>query len=90
MSEKLDLNSVMDILKKIESICKKGYSIEYMVVDQIGNGFEDMVERGLIPAVTYTVYVIRIVDGEQLFSESYDHIEDCLKAGIEYVENNIE
>ncbi|APH21058.1 TPA: hypothetical protein ACXDAY_002139 [Clostridium botulinum] len=75
----------MDILKKIEEISKKGYAIEYTVVDQYQNGYEEEIKKGLMPPTTYTVYVIRLEDGESIYEESFNHIEDSLKAGITYV-----
>lgn len=76
----------MDIFEKVEDISRKGYSIEYVMVDQIANGCEERVKQGLIPAVTYTVYVMRLSDGEQLYAESSDHIQDGLVEGIRFAE----
>ncbi|BAO04835.1 uncharacterized protein CBO05P1_116 [Clostridium botulinum B str. Osaka05] len=75
----------MDIFKKIEEMSKKGYAIEYTVVDQYQNGYEKEIKKGLMPPITYTVYVIRMEDGESIYEESFNHIEDSLKAGITYV-----
>ncbi|HCL4480364.1 TPA: hypothetical protein N2D99_002452 [Clostridium botulinum] len=77
----------MDIFKKIEEISKKGYAIEYTVIDQNENGYKKEIKKGLMPPITYTVYVIRLEDGESIYEESFNHIEDSLKAGIIYVEN---
>lgn len=77
----------MDIFKKIEEVSKNGYAIEYTVVDQYQNGYEKEIKKGLMPPITYTVYVIRIEDGESIYDESFNHIEDSLKAGITYVKN---
>ncbi|MBD5589244.1 hypothetical protein [Clostridium botulinum] len=75
----------MDILKEIEEISKKGYAIEYTIVDQYQNGYEKEIKKGLMPSTTYTIYVIRLEDGESIYEESFNHIEDSLKAGITYV-----
>lgn len=77
----------MDILKKIEEMSKKGYAIEYTVIDQYQNGYEKEIKKDLMPPITYTVYVIKLEDGESIYEESFDHIENSLKAGITYVEN---
>ena len=77
----------MDIFKKIEELSKEGYAIEYTVVDQCQNGYEKEIKKGLMPPITYTVYVIKVEDGESIYKESFNHIEDSLKAGITYVKN---
>lgn len=79
----------MDILSRIEQLSKIGYTIEYVTVDQIAEGHKEWVDSGEIPPITYTVYVIRISDGEHIYIESFNHIRDCLEAGIKYVEDNL-
>lgn len=79
----------MDILKQIEEINKNGYSIEYIAVDQQQNGNAEQIKQGLIVPITYTVYVIRLSDSETIYTESTDHIEDCLKVGIEFVKKKL-
>lgn len=80
----------MEILEQIEKIANKGYSIEYITLDQIAEGHKELVDKGYFPPITYTAYVIRISDGEQLYVGSFDHIIDCFKAGIKYIKENIE
>ncbi|MBU3220938.1 hypothetical protein [Clostridium algidicarnis] len=79
----------MDILKQIEEIAKKGYSIEYIAVDQQQNGNEKQIKQGLIKKITYTVYIIRLKDSETVYTESKDCIEDCLEAGINFVKTKL-
>lgn len=79
----------MNIFEEIENITKQGYSIEYQTIDQVDNGYKKEIERGLKPPITYTVYVTRLSDTEHLYTESFDHIEDCLKAGIKYAFKNL-
>ncbi|WP_346961333.1 hypothetical protein [Clostridium sp.] len=79
----------MDIFKEIESIAKQGYSIEYQIIDQLANGYKKEIGKGLKPLITYTVYVIRLSDSETVYNESFDHIKDCLEAGIKYFRENL-
>jgi len=79
----------MGIFEEIENIAKQGYSIEYQTIDQLQNGYKKDIEKGLKPPITYTVYVTRLSDSEPLYNESFDHIQDCLKAGIKYAKENL-
>lgn len=79
----------MDIFLKIEEIAKEGYFIDYMIHDAIEEGHRYMVEDGEIPLITYTVNVIRNSDCAYIYSESFDHLEECLNAGIKFMEDFI-
>lgn len=77
----------MDIFEAIEDIAKKGYSIEYIAVDQYQNGCSKQIAKGLIPSISYTVYVVRLSDAENVYTESFDHIIECLQAGIKFMKS---
>jgi len=79
----------MDIFNKIESLAKKGYSIEFISVDQHDNGMDKDISKGLIPAITYTINVIRLSDSESIYTESFNHIKEGLLTGIKFTENII-
>lgn len=79
----------MNTFDKIEEISKKGYAVEYTIVDQYENGNIKQVEKGLMPHITYTVYVVRLDNGEVLYTESCNHIKDCLEKGIMFIEKNL-
>lgn len=79
----------MNLFQKIEEWANKGISIEYVVINQIENGYGEQVKKGIMPLVTYTVYVNRQSDGETLYAESFDHIEEALTAGVEYADKKI-
>lgn len=78
-----------NIFEKIEELANKGYFIDYMIQNQIENGLEEWVEKGYIPLITYTVNVMRVNDGEYIYAESFDHLKECLEAGIKFVENTL-
>jgi hypothetical protein len=80
----------MNLFQKIEEWANKGISIEYIVINQIENGYAEQVDKGHMPLITYTVYVNRQSDGETLYTESFDHIEEALTAGINYAKTKIE
>lgn len=78
-----------NILETIEKIARDGYSIEYVIVDQVQNGYKKDIEKGLMPKVTYTVYVTRLNDSKVMHTESTNSIRECLIIGIKYVQNNV-
>ena len=73
-----------DIIQKIEAWSKKGILIEYIIIDQYENGYGKAVEKGEMPAFTYTVSVFQ--DGKDLFQQSFDFLEEALSAGLAFVE----
>ncbi|PLS19078.1 hypothetical protein CVD28_01340 [Bacillus sp. M6-12] len=79
----------MNLFKEIENWSRKGIAIEYAIIDQIENGYAEQVNKGHMPPVTYTVYVNRMSDGETLYAESFDEIEEALVAGVKYAETHI-
>lgn len=74
----------MDILEKIEKWSQKGILIEYIIIDQVENGYGTAVEKGEMPPYTYTVAVMQ--DHEDLYQESFDHLTEALTSGIRFVE----
>jgi hypothetical protein len=74
-----------NLFEEIENIAKKGYSIEYVTINQYDNGYKKEVDGRQIPLITYTLYIIRMEDSETVYEESFDHIKDCLETGISYV-----
>lgn len=75
----------MDIIEQIEKWSKKGILIEYIIIDQYENGFGKEVEKGDMPAYTYTVTVFQ--NGEDLYQEAlFDHLSEALSTGLKFVE----
>lgn len=75
----------VDILERVETWSKKGVLIEYIIIDQRENGFGKEVEKGEMPAYTYTVSVLQ--DGDELYSEAlFDHLAEALLAGLSYTD----
>lgn len=72
----------MDILEQIQWWGKKGIFIEYITIDQIANGYGHEVAKGVMPAVTYTVNVIK--DGDYLHEVSFDSLKEALEDGLQY------
>lgn len=82
--------SIEEILEEVEKITEQGYSIEYLPINQYDNGQKELVEAGEIPLVTYTLDVINMENGESIYSESFNHIQDCLRAGVKWVRENLQ
>ena len=79
----------MNIIDEIQKWSNKGYFIEYMIVDQIENGYEAAVKAKNIPPITYTIDILRKIDGELLFQESFNELEKGLLKAIKYLEDEI-
>lgn len=78
-----------NLLISIEDVAKKGYAIEYSIINQNDNGYQKDVLKGLKPVITYTVYITKIQTGEHVYVESFDSIETALKNGCDYYLNNL-
>jgi len=72
----------MDLFARIEKLAKKGIIIDVVAVNQIENGYQERVEAGDIPPVTYTVEVMNASLSGILYQESCDTFKEALETGI--------
>ena len=72
----------MDIFERIELWGSYNIFIEYVTIDQIVNGYGEEVAKGSMPAVTYTVNVIK--DGDCVHELSCDHLKEALEDGLRF------
>lgn len=79
----------IDIFKRIQEIAKKGYAIEYNIIDQCDNGYKKQVDKGEMSSVTYSVFVMALTNLEAIHTESFDALEDGLKSIIRYTEDKL-
>lgn len=76
----------MNLFKRHRDLVNMGLVVEVNMVNQISNGLEDQVKKGLIPLVTYTGYVLN-TKGETLEAvSSCDTFEEAFKEAIEFAE----
>lgn len=63
---------------QIESWSQKGYFIEYTIIDQIQNGYKELVESKDMPPITYTTQITENATGEVIFDGSFDTLKEGL------------
>ena len=70
----------MDIFKEIEELNQKGIVIDCVAINQINNGYQEQVNNGSMPLITFTVEVMD-TSLELLYSESCCSLKEALDAG---------
>lgn len=75
----------MDVLMQIESWSQKGYFIEYTIIDQIQNGYQELVEKKEMPAITFTIYITENATGEVIFDGSFDTLKEGMDKAFLYL-----
>lgn len=73
----------MQLLEAVNTWVQKGFTINYLITDQISNGYGSDVEAGYMPRFTYYFYID--VQEEMIWDYSVDRLEDGFKLALEWL-----
>lgn len=72
-----------------ETILKQGLVIDVIAMNQISNGNQKKVEKGIMPLITFTVNVMDITMEDVLFTISCDSFKEAFETGVEFAEQHL-
>ena len=78
-----------DLFTRHEALRQKGIIICVVAINQISNGNESLVKKGIMPKVTFTVEVTDESLEDLMYNISCDSFEEALQEGIEYAEKKL-
>ncbi|ADO60014.1 hypothetical protein [Paenibacillus polymyxa] len=78
-----------DLFTRHEALRQKGIIIGVVAINQISNGNESLVKKGMMPTVTFTVEVMDESLEDLIYNISCDSFEEALQEGVEYAEKNL-
>lgn len=80
----------MDAFKRIEEWRQKGVIVEVMSMNQVSNGYGDLVEIGEMPLVTFTGSAVDEWMYDQFMAISTDTFQEAVESILDYLDNNKE
>lgn len=76
----------MDIFDRLNELNKQGIIIDVVAINQIENGYQERVEAGDMPLVTYTVEVMNNSLDDMFYQESCHTFKEALEVGVKWAE----